>query len=80
MIKFGYLNQRKREMHRRTFLRTMLDIFFNNPFVKAIESCVKFCNEQQYYHREKLKFSENLPIKRIESLSPQFGQIVTKTR
>lgn len=53
-------------MQNRTFLRTMLDLFFDNAFIKAIQACVKFCNEQQYYHREKLKFLKNVPLDNID--------------
>ena len=52
-------------MQNRTFLRTMLDIFFNNAFFKSIISFVKFCNEQQYYNNRELKFLKNMPIDKI---------------
>ena len=52
-------------MQGRTFYRTMLDIFLGNAVVKAIISCVKFCNEQRYYNNKELKFFENMPIDNV---------------
>lgn len=63
-----------------TFFRTMLDSLFNNAFIRTVKSVVNFCNEQCYFGAKKLKFSKNMPLKRVESLNPQFGQIVAKTR
>ena len=53
-------------MEKRTFIRTLLDIFFENVIVKTITSIVKFCNEQAYFNQNKLKFSKNMPIKDIK--------------
>jgi hypothetical protein len=53
-------------MQSRTFFRTMLDILFNNSFFKAVNSYVKFCNEQRYYNDRELKFFENVPINNLE--------------
>ena len=54
-------------MQNRTFLRTMLDLLFDNAFIKAIVSYVKFCNEQRYYNNRELKFLKNMPISNIEN-------------
>ena len=56
-------------MQKRTFIRTLLDIFFDNSVTRTICSIVKFCNEQQYFSHNKLKFSKNLPIGKLESAS-----------
>ena len=61
-----------------TFLRTMFDIFFDNAVVRTIRSLVNFCNEQRGFGMQKLKFSKKMPIKKVESRTPQFGQIVTR--
>ena len=53
-------------MQKRTFIRTMLDIFFNNAIAKAITSFVNFCNEQRYYNHHELKFLKKMPINNIE--------------
>ncbi len=53
-------------MEKRTFIRTLLDILFDNVLVKTITSIVKFCNEQAYFNQNKLKFSKNMPIDNIE--------------
>lgn len=63
-----------------TFLRTMFDIFFDNAVVRTIRSLVNFCNEQRDFGTQKLKFLKKMPIKKAESHTPQFGQIVVKTR
>lgn len=52
-------------MQKRTFIRTMLDIFFENAIAKALVSFVNFCNEQRYYNHRELKFLKNMPINRI---------------
>lgn len=49
-------------MQKRTFIRTMMDIFFDNAMVKSIASVVNFCNEQRYYGSRELKFLKNMPI------------------
>jgi hypothetical protein len=49
-------------MQGRTFLRTMLDIFFNNVIVRTITSFVNFCKEQRYYHKKELKFLKKMPL------------------
>lgn len=61
-----------------TFLRTMFDMFFDNAVARTIRSLVNFCNEQGVFGVQKLKFYKKMPIKRIESHTPQFGQIVTR--
>ena len=53
-------------MQKRTFIRTMLDILFDNAIVKAIAAFVNFCNEQRYYNRRELKFLKKMPINNIE--------------
>lgn len=53
-------------MQKRTFIRTMLDIFFDNAIAKALASFVNFCNEQRYYNHRELKFLQNMPINRID--------------
>ena len=53
-------------MEKRTFIRTMIDLFFNNTFVKMIVSFVNFCYEQSYYRSKELKFFRNLPIMKVE--------------
>ncbi len=53
-------------MQKRTFIRTMLDIFFDNAIVKAISSFVNFCNEQRYFNHHELKFLKKMPINNIE--------------
>ena len=53
-------------MQNRTFIRTMLDIIFDNAIVKSIASLVNFCNEQRYYNQHDLKFLKNMPINKIE--------------
>lgn len=57
---------RKEKMQKRTFIRTMLDIVFENAVVKTVASLVNFCKEQLYYNRQELKFLKNLPINKIE--------------
>lgn len=52
-------------MQRRTFIRTMLDIFLKNPLFQAVMSIVKFCNEQRFFYHHELKFLKNLPINKI---------------
>lgn len=52
-------------MQRRTFIRTMLDIFLKNPLFQAVTSIVKFCNEQRFFYHNELKFLKNLPINKI---------------
>jgi len=52
-------------MQGRTFIRTMLDFFFDNAFIKALSAFVNFCNEQRYYDRKKLKFLKKMPINNI---------------
>ena len=52
-------------MQNRTFIRTMLDILFNNVIVKSITSFVNFCNEQRYYNYHELKFLKKMPINNI---------------
>ena len=54
-------------MQKRTFIRTMLDIFFCNALVKSIVSVVNFCKEQRYYGSRELKFLKNLPIDKVET-------------
>ncbi len=49
-------------MRERTFLRIMLDIIFNNAFIKTIASIVNFCNEQRYYTGKELKFLKKMPL------------------
>ena len=46
----------------RTFFRKMLDKILDNAVIKAVSSFVNFCNEQRYYNRKELKFSEKLPL------------------
>ena len=53
-------------MQNRTFIRIMLDIFFNNALIKSIVSVVNFCKEQQYYNPHELKFFKNVPINRVD--------------
>ena len=53
-------------MQKRTFIRTMLDIVFDNAMAKAVASLVNFCKEQQYYGIHELKFLKNLPINKTE--------------
>lgn len=52
-------------MQGRTFLRRMLDIFFNNAVFKTIASFVNFCNEQRYYNRKELKFLKKMPLNNV---------------
>jgi len=52
-------------MQKRTFIRTMMDIFFDNAIVKTIASFVNFCNEQRYYNHHELKFLKNMPINKL---------------
>ena len=52
-------------MRKRTFLRTMLDIFLNNAVVKTVVSVVNFCNEQRYFCSKRLKFSQNVPLNKM---------------
>ena len=53
-------------MQKRTFIRTMLDILFDNAIVKAIAAFVNFCNEQRYFNHNELKFLKNMPINKVE--------------
>ena len=54
-------------MRGRTFIRIMFDnLFVNNAFCKALSSLVNFCNEQQFFQAKKLKFSQNMPLNKIE--------------
>ncbi len=57
-------------MQKRTFIRTMLDIFFDNAMVKSIASIVNFCKEQRYYGSRELKFLKNMPIDNISHKNP----------
>ena len=52
-------------MQKRTFLRTMLDILFNNTFTKSVKYFVNFCYEQRLYAGHGLKFLKNMPINSI---------------
>jgi hypothetical protein len=52
-------------MQNRTFIRTMLDILFDNVVAKSIASFVNFCNEQRYYNHHELKFLKKMPITNI---------------
>ena len=52
-------------MQNRTFIRTMLDILFDNVVAKSIASFVNFCNEQRYYNQHSLKFFKKMPINSI---------------
>ena len=54
-------------MQGRTFIRTMLDILFDNALSRAIMSVVNFCNEQAYYNNKELKFLKKMPIKDIKN-------------
>lgn len=54
-------------MQKRTVIRTILDIFLDNAFVKTAAYIVNFCNEQRYYHKHELKFLRNVPINKIET-------------
>ena len=54
-------------MQKRTFIRTMLDIFFCNALAKTIASVVNFCKEQRYYGSHELKFLKNMPINKSET-------------
>ena len=53
-------------MQKRTIIRTVLDMLFNNAFVKTIASIVNFCNEQRYFYSNKLKFLKNMPLNKVE--------------
>ena len=46
----------------RTFFRKMLDKILNNVIVKTLVAFVNFCNEQRYYTRKEIKFSEKMPL------------------
>ncbi len=54
-------------MQKRTFIRTMLDIFLDNAIARTIASLVNFCKEQRYYGSRKLKFFKNMPISKVEN-------------
>ena len=56
-------------MQKRTFIRTMLDIFFGNAVAKSIAYVVNFCKEQRYYGSRELKFFKNMPIDNISDKS-----------
>ena len=58
-------------MQKRTFIRTMLDIFFDNALVKSAAAFVNFCNEQRYYNRHELKFLKNMPINKVGNVPPE---------
>ena len=53
-------------MQKRTFIRTMLDLLFDNALTRTIALFVNFCNEQRYYNRHELKFLKNMPINKLE--------------
>ena len=52
-------------MQKRTLIRTILDMLFDNTIAKTIVSVVNFCKEQQYYNSHKLKFLKNMPINKM---------------
>ena len=49
-------------MQTRTFVRKILDLFFDNAIAKTIASFVNFCNEQRYYNNKELKFLKKMPL------------------
>lgn len=55
-------------MQKRTFIRTMIDIFVNNAVVKTIALFVNFCNEQAFYYPKKLKFLKKMPLNNTEDV------------
>jgi len=56
-------------MQKRTTIRTILDIIFNNAIVQTIVSIVNFCNDQCYFYQKKLKFLKKMPLNNIETSS-----------
>ena len=55
-------------MRGRTFFRIMFDnIFINNVLSKTINALVNFCNEQGFFGQQKLKFSQKMPLKKLEN-------------
>ena len=57
-------------MQTRTFLRKILDLFFDNAIIKTIVSFVNFCNEQRYYNQKELKFLNKIPLNNIPTANP----------
>lgn len=56
-------------MQGRTFLRIMLDNIFNNPIFRTINALVNFCNEQCGFNNKSLKFSEKMPLTKIQTIN-----------
>ena len=54
-------------MQGRTFIRTMMELIFNNALFRSVMSLVNFCNEQRYYNSKELKFLKKMPIKHVEA-------------
>ena len=65
-------------MQNRTVIRTALDKFFDNALVETIASFVNFCNKPQHYTPDTLKFSQNLPLNKMNGVEHSFGQIIKR--
>ncbi len=56
-------------MQKRTFVRIMIDSLLNNPFIKALNLLVNFCNNSAFYNKKELKFLKKMPLKNKEAKS-----------
>ena len=62
LLPYSLIPLKRKEMQTRTFVRKILDLFFDNAIVKTIASFVNFCNEQRYYNQKELKFLKKMPL------------------
>ena len=51
-------------MHKRTFVRIMIDGILNNPICRAVMLLVNFCNNSMFYNKKNLKFLGKMPLKK----------------
>ena len=54
-------------MQKRTFVRIMIDSLLNNPFIKALNLLVNFCNNSAFYNKKELKFLTKMPLNKTET-------------
>ena len=54
-------------MRDRTYIRTMLDTFFDNALAHAANGLVNFCNENSHLDKKELKFIGKMPLNNTET-------------
>ena len=68
-------------MRGRTFFRIMIDnLFINNTLCKTISAFINFCNEQNVYKQNKLKFSEKMPLNNVEQTNNYSTKFIFNTK